>query len=393
MFVKKIREKKSALVLVILVIAGLTIVSCKKPTIVTFTPPPPEEAPKPVWDTAALRGVWVTTTASAALNSRANIKEMVTNCKVAGINNIFMVVYNNQRTMYPSTVMNRLIGRPILESMAGRDPLQECIEEAHAQGLKVHAWFEYGFAASFSANGGAIVAAKPNWASRNSSGNLVVKNGFDWLNALHPEVQQFMTDLFIEVATKYNVDGLQGDDRMPAMPTEGGYDPYTVDLYKAENGGASPPANFANASWINWRANKLTDYLRRLRNEVKAIKPTIKFTVSPSPFPFGLTEYLQDWPKWVDSGYVDAILPQCYRYDINAYNATVAQQKSLYRNPKVDFYPGVLLKVGPYVASNVFLTEMIKTNRNNGFKGECFFFYEGIRESPSWFKNQYPFIK
>jgi uncharacterized lipoprotein YddW (UPF0748 family) len=134
--------------------------------------------------------------------------------------------------------------------MAGRDPLQECIEEAHAQGLKVHAWFEYGFAASFSANGGAIVAAKPNWASRNSSGNLVVKNGFDWLNALHPEVQQFMTDLFIEVATKYNVDGLQGDDRMPAMPTEGGYDPYTVDLYKAENGGASPPANFANASWF-----------------------------------------------------------------------------------------------------------------------------------------------
>jgi len=169
-----------------------------------------------------------------------------------GINNIFMVVYNNQRNIYPSTVMNTLIGRSISESMAGRDPLQECIEEAHAQGLKVHAWFEYGFAASFSANGGAIVAAKPNWASRNSSGNLVVKNGFDWLNALHPEVQKFMTGLFIEVATKYDVDGLQGDDRMPAMPTEGGYDPYTVDLYKAENGGASPPANFANASWFHY---------------------------------------------------------------------------------------------------------------------------------------------
>jgi uncharacterized lipoprotein YddW (UPF0748 family) len=289
--------------------------------------------------------------------------------------------------------MNNLIGRPILESMAGRDPLQECIEEAHAQGLKVHAWFEYGFASSFSANGGPIVAAKPHWAALNASGNLVVKNGFDWLNPLHPEVQQFMTDLFKEVATKYNVDGLQGDDRMPAMPTEGGYDPFTVGLYRAEHGGASPPPNFANSAWINWRAKKLTEYLKKLRNEVKAIKPSIQFTVSPSPFPFGLTEYLQDWPAWVDSSLVDAILPQLYRYDINAYNATLAQQKALYRNPSVAFYPGVLLKVGPYVASDGFLTQMVQSNRNAGFKGECFFFYEGIRESPGWFRNQYPFIK
>ncbi len=392
MLVHKFRGYKSAQVLLIVLIAGLTIVSCKKPTIVTYTPPPPEEAPKPVWDTAALRGVWVTTTASTALNSRANIKEMVTNCKVAGINNIFMVVYNNQRTMYPSTVMNNLIGKPILESMAGRDPLQECIEEAHAQGLKVHAWFEYGFAASFSANGGAIVAAKPHWAAKDVNGNLVIKNGFDWLNALHPEVQQFMTDLFKEVATKYDVDGVQGDDRMPAMPTEGGYDDYTINLYRSEHAGAAPPNNRTNTAWVNWRANKLTDYLRRLRNEVKAIKPAVEFTVSPSPFPFGLTEYLQDWPKWVDSGYVDAIMPQCYRYDIGAYSATVAQQKNLYRNPSVDFYPGVLLKVGPYVASDAFLSDMIKANRANGFKGEVFFFYEGIRESPSWFKNLYPFI-
>lgn len=379
--------------LLCLILTGLVMTSCKKRTIVTYTPPPPEVPPPPAWDPNALRGVWVTTTASTALNSRATIKEMVTQCKNAGINNIFMVVYNNARTMYPSTVMANLIGKPILESMAGRDPLQECIEEAHAQGLKVHAWFEYGFASSYSANGGPIVAAKPHWAAKDANGSLTVKNGFDWLNPLHPEVQQFMTDLFKEVVTKYNVDGVQGDDRMPAMPTSGGYDTYTVDLYKAENGGVSPPANFANASWINWRAKKLSEYLKKLRNEVKAIKPAVQFTVSPSPFPFGLNEYLQDWPAWVDSSLVDAILPQLYRYDINAYNATLAQQKGYYRNPSVAFYPGVLLKVGPYVASDAFLTQMIQSNRNAGFKGECFFFFEGIRESPGWFKNQYPFIK
>lgn len=378
----------------ILVAITLTLsVACKKPTEVSYYPPPPAELPPPVWDANALRGMWITTTASTALNSKADIKKMVTDCKAAGINNIFMVVYNNARTMYPSTVMNNLIGKPILESMAGRDPLQECIEEAHAQGLKVHAWFEYGFASSYSANGGPIVAAKPHWAAKDITGNLVVKNGFDWLNPIHPEVQQFMIDLFMEVVNKYDVDGVQGDDRMPAMPTTGGYDTYTVDLYKAENGGAVPPNNFGNTAWVSWRAGKLNDFLKRLRTEVKAKKPNILFSISPSPYPFGLTEYLQDWPNWVDNNLVDAILPQCYRYDINAYNGTIAQQKSYYKNPSVPFYPGVLLKSGTYTASPAFLTQMVQTNRTNGFKGECFFFFEGVKDTKEWFKNTYPYIK
>jgi uncharacterized lipoprotein YddW (UPF0748 family) len=380
-------------IIVPVLFAALALGSCKKPTEVTYTPPPPATPNPPVWDVNALRGVWVTTTASTALNSRANIKEMVTNCKAAGINNIFVVVYNNARTTYPSTVMNNLIGKPILESFSGRDPLQECIEEGHAQGLKVHAWFEYGFSSSYSANGGAIVAAKPHWAAKDINGNLVVKNGFDWLNGIHPEVQQFMINLFKEVVTNYNVDGVQGDDRLPAMPTSGGYDTYTVDLYKSENGGASPPTSIGNSAWITWRANKLNQFLKRLRTEVKTIKPTMQFTMSPSPYPFGLTEYLQDWPTWVDSAWIDAVIPQCYRYDISAYNASVAPQKTYYKNPAVPFYPGVLLKSGTYVAPDAFLSQMIQTNRNSGFKGECFFFYEGIKDSPGWFKNSYPYIK
>ena len=216
--------------LLALLIGTLFLVSCKKKT-----PPPPITPPTPSWDINALRGVWVTTTASTALDSRDMIRQMVANCKAAGINNLFVVVYNNARTTYPSTVMNTLIGKPILERFSGRDPLQECIEEAHAAGLKVHAWFEYGFSSSYSASGGSIVAAKPHWAAKDMAGNLVVKNGFDWLNAIHPEVQDFMISLFREVATNYNVDGVQGDDRLPAMPTTGGYDAYTVALYQQEN--------------------------------------------------------------------------------------------------------------------------------------------------------------
>ena len=252
--------KKSLFIgITLLVINGMS--SCGKKSTTPSTGPNPNPNPVPFWDPNAMRGVWVTTTASTALDNRNNIKQMFGNCKSAGINNVFIVVYNNGRTIFPSTVMQNLNGIRQLERFAGRDPLQECIEEGKIVGIKVHAWFEYGFAASFSANGGSIVAAKPDWAAKDINGRLVVKNGFDWLNGLHPEVQQFMIDLFKEVISKYEVDGVQGDDRLPAMPPTGGYDPYTVNLYKSENGGADPPPASNDAGWLRWRANKLTLFL------------------------------------------------------------------------------------------------------------------------------------
>jgi uncharacterized lipoprotein YddW (UPF0748 family) len=373
------------------IILFATICSCKKNSNSTTAPVGPTPAPTPVWDVNALRGTWITTAASTALESRDNIKACVQTCKTAGINNIFMVVYNNGTTCYPSTIMQNLIAVRIRPNFAGRDPLQEMIDEAHAVGIKVHAWFEYGFSSSYSANGGAIVAAKPNWAAKNFANQLVVKNGFDWLNAFDPQVQDYMISLFKEVITNYNVDGVQGDDRLPALPSTAGYEAYTQNLYLAENG-VNPPADYTDVGWIQWRAKKLNAFLKRLRTEVKAIKPNILFSMSPSPYPFSLTEYLQDWPTWVDSAWVDAVLPQCYRYDITAYNATLAQQKSYYRNPSVPFYPGIIVKSGATLVSDDLLKQEISRNRASGFKGECFFFYEGVKDKISFYQGQYPFI-
>lgn len=379
----------AALVFVLLLVST----SCKKGGDTGGTGGGTGTLPPPAWDPTALRGAWITTAASTALDNRDNIKQMVATCKAAGMNQLFVVVYNNARTIYPSNVMNGLIGIRQLERFAGRDPLQECIDEGHAAGLKVHAWFEYGFASSYSANGGPIIAAKPHWSAKDIAGNLVVKNGFDWLNPIHPEVQQFMIDLFKEVVTNYTgLDGVQGDDRLPAMPSTGGYDPYTMAQYQLENGGASPPAAATDAGWLQWRSKKLNAFLKRLRNEVKSIRPSVQFTMAPSPYPFGYTEYLQDWPTWVDSAYVDAIIPQCYRYDITAYNNVVAQQKLYYRNNSVPLYPGVLVKSGATLQPDALMTQFIQTNRRNGFKGEAFFFYEGIKDKPSWYQGQYPYI-
>ena len=91
--------------------------------------------------------------------------------------------------------------------------------------MEVIPWFEYGFASVYGdASGGHIINANPHWATRDAQGRIatMASNGrsaspFYWMNAIHPEVQEFMIDLMMEVVENYDIDGIQGDDRLPAM--------------------------------------------------------------------------------------------------------------------------------------------------------------------------------
>lgn len=345
----------------------------------------PQEVDKP---SDYFSGVWVTSSASSVLDSKENIVKAVSVCKEYGINNIFMVVWNNGRTYYPSKVMKELIGIEIVEKYQGRDPLKEMIEEAHANGIKVHAWFEYGFAASYGQNGGLILARKPEWGAKDVNGKLLVKNGFVWMNALLPEVQDFMLSLIKEVADNYDIDGVQGDDRLPAMPSSGGYDEYVCQLYKQEHNGMEPPADGKNEAWMTWRADKLTDFLKKLYTEIKTIDSQIIVSSAPSVYPWGKNEYLQDWPSWLEKGYIDWVIPQHYRYDIDTYQSTLVQQLS-YVQPKdrKEFMPAILLQNGDYNPTEDYLKKMIEVNRRNQVTNECFWFYEGLDKFPSFFQT------
>lgn len=337
-----------------------------------------------------LKGVWITNVASNALHSRAQIKEAVALCKASGITDIYMVVWNRGRTLYPSTVMKELFNAPIMERFGDRDPLQEMIEEGHKEHIKVHAWFEFGFASSFGENGGEILKRFPEWKAIDNKGQLVSKNGFEWMNALHPEAQKFVKSLVLEVVSRYEVDGIQGDDRLPAMPSIGGYDEYTVALYKNEHQGQLPPNNYKDAAWLTWRADKLTQFLGELYREVKQIKPNMIVSMAPSIHPWAKEEYLQDWPTWLDKGYCDYVIPQVYRKTIESYQSTLKSQVDfLKKNQKNKFYSGVLLQVNGINPSLDFLKAMIKANRKAGVKGESFFFYEGLKAYPEYFSKEY----
>ena len=197
-----------------------------------------------------------------------------------------------------------------------------------------------------------------------------------------PEVQQFMTELVLEVVKKYKVDGVQGDDRLPAMPGEGGYDPYTKALYAKEHGGKQPPSNSKDSLWTQWRADKLSQYIKGLYAAVKKQNPKCRVSWAPSIYPWSKEQYLQDWPAWLRGGYADEILPQLYRYDIKAYEKILKELDSqVTAAQKKKVFPGILIALGDgYLVKQEMLNEMVKLNRQYGFNGEVTFYYEGLKK-------------
>jgi uncharacterized lipoprotein YddW (UPF0748 family) len=335
-----------------------------------------------------LRGVWLTTVDSDILFSPEGIEEAMQRLADRGFNAVFPVVWNKGFTLYPSETMAEYFGEAYrIDSMfvaSGRDPLAEVVAAARRHGMLVIPWFEFGFATSYDVYGLHLLEAYPEWTARDAAGQPLMKNGFTWMNAFDPEVQTFMLRLVEEVAAGYDVDGVQGDDRLPALPSEGGYDPYTLAEYAHEHDGAAPPADHQDPAWLQWRADRLSDFGGELYRRVKGINPDLIVSLSPSHYPWSLEEYLQDWPEWVRRGQVDMLHPQLYRYEVERYLTTLDESLETFHategHERVLYAPGILIKAGPRYNGPAYVRRALEEHRRRGVPGEVFFFYEGLWE-------------
>jgi uncharacterized lipoprotein YddW (UPF0748 family) len=337
-----------------------------------------------------LRGIKLTNVDSQVMFSDANIASAMDYLASMNINTVLVAIWNRGYTYYPSRIMDSLFSRRIEPAVAGRDPLERVLIEAHRNGMEVYPWFEYGFASWYSGGsppfGGHILQKFPSWSLRTSNGQLCTKNGFDWMSAINPEVQDFMNKLIIEVIDNYDIDGIEFSDRIPAMPVEGGYDSATVAIYKQEHSGAAPPLNYNDANWLKWRGNKMNKWYMDVRNIMKERGEYLQVSTSPSVYPWGYTNYLQDAKGWLDSGICDQFIPQLYRYSYNEYLFELNSAINLVGVQNRDkLFPSILMNIGTganaYLISADYLLQAMQANRARGAMGEVFFFYEGLRKN------------
>lgn len=297
--------------------------------------------------TTELRGVWLTNFGGAVLFFPQGVNRVLYQIRQLNFNTVYPVVWNRGNTFYPSTVAKREIGntqnpfQAIL--MLGQDVLAQIVQQGKRKGLRIIPWFEYGFMAPANSQ---LAHNHPDWLTQRQNGSKLLKDDLHeqylsnatkgqslrnravikqvWLNPLHPEVQQFILDLIVEVVTKYDIAGIQLDDHF-SLPVEFGYDRFTIKLYQQEHQGKKPPNNYLDSEWMRWRANKLTDFMQRVFLAVKSVKPDCLVSLSPNPQYFAYTAYLQDWLTWVQRGWVEELVCQVYRNDLKTFQAELTQ--------------------------------------------------------------------
>jgi uncharacterized lipoprotein YddW (UPF0748 family) len=333
----------------------------------TVVPQPPRQE---------IRGVWITSNDLDILKDRAKVRDATTKLRQLNFNTVYPVVWNSGYVMYPSPVAQRNGIQPfVYRGSEGHDILADLISQSHSQNLLVVPWFEFGFMAPPTSE---LALNHPEWLTQKQDGSQISNSAAGevvWLNPFHPEVQQFIRDLVLEVVTKYDVDGIQFDDHM-SLPREFGYDRYTVNLY-AQEMNTTPPTSPDDPAWVAWRADKITAFMVQLNQAVKAQKPNAIFSVSPNYYDFAYKLQLQDWLGWVRLNIVDELVMQVYRHELSSFAAKIIRPEIEEVQQMIPTGIGIMAGLRNRPVSLQQIQSQVRAAQGRGL-GVAFFYYESL---------------
>ncbi|AFY70970.1 protein of unknown function DUF187 [Thalassoporum mexicanum PCC 7367] len=399
MFPFKLRKPKSKTVRFLwatCIAIGLFLLSAYAPFALQTTSA--QSGLQPIAPPEQIRGVWLTNVASGIFFVPWGIKRSLQQLAQLNFNTIYPVVWNRGYTLYPSAIAAPLTGKkqmPWLGLMhLGQDVLAQTINQAHQYGLRVLPWFEYGFIVPTVSQ---IAQQHPEWLthtlaeSQQQQGNRHVQAALvaadfpeavdqplipqSWLNPFHPQVQEFMLNLILEVVNNYDIDGIQFDDHF-SLPVAYGYDSYTIELYQQEHQGQLPPEDASDEQWVSWRSQKISEFMQRIATAVREVKPELIISLSPNSYNFAYKYHLQDWLTWVESGWVDELILQVYRSDLASFSAELGQSALQTARQRIPVAIGILTgTLGKPIAIEQ-VQQQVQTVQDLQFNGISFFYWE-----------------
>ena len=348
---------------------------------------------------AELRGTWVTTTGLSTGTIR-NAQTTATNfarLRAIGLNTVYQDIWRNGQTYFPSATMRAMVGGTGLASDAGRDVLAETLIQAHRNGMNQYGWLQYGFAAQYlngaaPSNALAVKAKNNGWLLQDAAGNYTNdKYKFAWMNPLVPEVRKFIIDLGVEAVTKYDLDGIEFDDRL-AWPTGLAYDDYTKKTYLAETGKSVPAATSGRAfdDFTAWRAGKITAFAAEFSTAIRKANPNAKVAAAPG-IATVYNDYAVDTNAWARSTTTidgvarptfDEITPQVYSSTAGYFNSALNLAASTANvGANTLFAPGISIdnSSGPdYDWATVNGPQVAAQRAKSGTSGHIWWYSDGV---------------
>lgn len=354
-----------------------SVIFCVQTVAQSYLPTPQKE----------IRAAWLTNVDSEILFSSDALEAALRRLKNLNFNTVYPTVWQGGYSLYPSEVTAEVYQESIYPhpGLKQRDMLEEVITKGHQLGLTVIPWFEFGFMMPADS---ALIEQHPEWLTTRKDGTTVEVKGEDrvvWLNPFHPEVQQFILDLAAEIVSNYDVDGIQFDDHF-GLPVVFGYDDYTTALYEQEIK-LTPPDEPRDSFWVRWRADQLNKFMGKMFYTIKAANPNCIVSVSPNPLHFSLPAHLQDWLTWEEQGYVEELVLQVYRTDMERFIDELQRTEVQLANSNIPVAIGILSGLKNRPSPIELIKQQVQTVRDRGFNGVSFFFYESLwqwgEESPA----------
>lgn len=194
------------------------------------------------------------------------------------------------------------------------DPLQFWIQESHKRGMQLHVWINPYRA--HHTTGGPITSA--SLVKKMPEQIKKLRNGMYWMDPSDPQVQDHVSRVIADIVQRYEIDAIHIDDYF--YP------------YKEYNGGRDFPDENSWMAYLNsggtltradWRRANVNKFIKRIHTEIKDIKPTVKFGISPfgiwkSGYPQDVKgtsqfdELYADAKLWLNEGWLDYFSPQLY---------------------------------------------------------------------------------
>lgn len=224
-----------------------------------------------------------------------------------GVNMMFPLMLSGGSAHYASDVLPR---SEFFQKHG--DQLEQCCTAAKKHGLEVHVWkvnFKLG------------KAPKSFIEKMRREGRTQVNvrgKPFDWLCPSHPENRKLELEAMLEVARKYPVDGLHFDYiRYPGRKLC--YCDGCRRRFEADSGQpvADWPEDCYSGSrkkgYNDWRCRQITALVEEVSREARKVRPGINISAAVfGAYPDCRDSRAQDWPKWIEAGYLDFVCPMNY---------------------------------------------------------------------------------
>lgn len=253
----------------------------------------------------------------------------------AGFNMILPNMLWAGRAHYPSDVLPR--SRTFEEY---GDQIEQCLAAAKKYGLEVHVW---------KVNHNLSGAPREFVEKLRKEGRLQVfvsGESRPWLCPSHPKNYRLEVDSMLEVARKYDVDGLHFDYiRYPGSDScfcDGCRERFQADTgIKVENWPKDCHSGVHKAAYNQWRCDQISRLVRTVHEEAKQIRPSLQISAAVfGSYPSCRASVAQDWPEWIKAGWLDFVCPMDYTNSDPGFRGLVENQLDLIGG-RIPMYPGI----------------------------------------------------